>query len=264
LDYLKAVILAIVEGVTEFLPISSTGHLILVQDRLALGESDFAKAFIVMIQFPAILSVVLYFWKELRPFGRDTDTKASLNLWLKTAFAFLPAAVLGVLLNDRIEALLDNSLTVAVALVIGGILLLAIEYRGLGGRLPSVAAIPFRSAFFIGCFQCLAMIPGVSRSAATIIGGMILGASRPAAAQFSFCLAIPTMAGAAALTLLKHGLAFSAREWALLALGGFVSFLVAYAVIAFLMTYIRRHTFILFGWYRILLGGLVLLFFYLL
>lgn len=261
MDYIKAAILAVVEGVTEFLPISSTGHMILAENYLQLGSEEFAKAFIVMIQFPAILSVMVYFWKELWPFGRDTDTKESITLWLKTAVAFLPAAVLGVLLNDYIETMLENSVTVALALVIGGIILLAIEYRGIGGKLASVREITFGAAFLIGCIQCLAMIPGTSRSAATIIGAMLLGASRAAAAEFSFFLAIPTMAGATAFTLLKSGVGFSMHEWALLIVGSVVSFLVAYAVIAFLMNFVRRHSFAVFGYYRIVLGAVVLLLF---
>ena len=258
MDFFKAAILAVVEGVTEFLPVSSTGHMILVEDYLHMGRAEFAKAFIVMIQFPAILSVMVYFWKELWPFGRETNTKASIMLWVKTAVAFLPAAVLGVLLNDYIEAMLENSITVAVALVAGGIILLGIEYRGIGGRLATVHEIPFRTAFMIGCIQCLAMIPGTSRSAATIIGAMLLGASRAAAAEFSFFLAIPTMAGATAFTVMKNGLGFSAHEWALLAVGSVVSFAVAYAVIAFLMNFVRRRSFSVFGWYRIVLGIVVL------
>lgn len=261
MDYIKAVILAVIEGITEFLPISSTGHMILVEEHLHLGSADFAKAFIVMIQFPAILSVVVYFWKELWPFGRGADTKESISLWLKTAVAFLPAAVLGVLLNDYIEAMLENSITVALALVIGGIILIAIEHRGIGGKLATVHELSFFTAFLIGCIQCLAMIPGTSRSAATIIGAMLLGASRAAAAEFSFFLAIPTMAGATAFTVLKSGISFSAHEWALLAVGSVISFLVAYGVIAFLMNFVRRHSFAGFGWYRIALGALVLLLF---
>lgn len=261
MDYINAVILAIVEGITEFLPISSTGHMILVEDYLKLGSEEFAKDFIVIIQFPAILSVVVYFWKELWPFGRATDTKESITLWLKTAVAFVPAAVLGLLLNDYIEDMLDSSLTVALALVMGGVILLAIEYRGTGGKLASVHEISYQTAFLIGCIQCLAMIPGTSRSAATIIGAMLLGASRSAAAEFSFFLAVPTMAGATALTVLESGVGFSAHEWALLALGSAVSFLVAYAVIAFLMHFVRRRSFAPFGWYRITLGGVVLLLF---
>ncbi|MBP8130818.1 MAG: undecaprenyl-diphosphate phosphatase [Candidatus Hydrogenedentes bacterium] len=263
MDYLNAAILAVVEGITEFLPISSTGHMILVEDYLKLGSGDFAKDFIVIIQFPAILSVVVYFWKELWPFGGGARTRAALTLWLKTAVAFLPAAVLGLLLNDYIEAMLDSSLTVALALVVGGIVLLAIEYRGIGGRIASVHGISFQTAFLIGCIQCLAMIPGTSRSAATIVGAMLLGASRPAAAEFSFFLAVPTMAGATALTVLKHGLRFSAQEWALIGIGSVVSFVIAYAVIAFLMNFVRRRSFAPFGWYRIALGGVVLLLFFL-
>ena len=260
MDYLKAIGLAVVEGITEFLPISSTGHMILVEEYLRLGDDPgFADAFMVAIQLPAVLAVVLYFWRELWPFGQQSDRAATIILWAKIAVAFLPAAVLGALLADAIETRLFNSVTVAVALIAGGAVLIALEQRRHRQALASVHAIGYRMALYIGCFQCLAMVPGTSRSAATIIGAMVLGASRPAAAEFSFFLAIPTMLGATAFTLMKSGLQFNGHQWGLLGVGSVVSFLVAYAVIAAFMRWIRTRSFAAFGYYRIALGALVLL-----
>ena len=260
MDFVNAVILGIVEGVTEFLPISSTGHLILVQDHLPLGSNpDFAKSFMVIIQLPAILAVVLYFWGRLWPFGKGRDPVPTIRLWFLIVAAFLPAAVLGFLLDDFIEDKLFSNPVVAGALIVGGIVLIALEKIGLRHRFEKVEDFKFPSAVAVGFFQCLAMIPGTSRSAATIIGGMAMGAARPAAAEFSFFLAIPTMLGATALKVLKHGVSFSPHEWALLAVGSVVSFAVAYAVIAAFMRYIQTRSFIPFGWYRIVLGIIVIL-----
>ena len=260
--YVNAVILGIVEGLTEFLPISSTGHLILFERFVRLSDdpaSHFPFSFMVIIQLPAVLAVVLYFWNTLWPFRENADHRnRTVVLWLKIAFSVLPAVVLGVLFNDIIEEHLSWELPVALALVIGGIVLVAIERRALPVKFPNVDTIGFKNGFFIGCFQCLAMVPGVSRSAATIIGAMLLGASRPAAAEFSFFLAIPTMVGATAITVLKRGLSFTPQEWVVLGIGCATSFVTAYAAVAFLMNYIRRHDFRIFGYYRIVLGGLIL------
>ncbi len=259
MDFINAIILAVVEGITEFLPISSTGHMILVEDYLKLGTDPvYADTFMVAIQLPAILSVVLYFWKDLWPFGKTADTRAILTLWTKVVAAFMPAAVLGFLLDDLIEQWLFTSLTVALALIIGGIILIILERRKQTPRFSCVGEVSYAIAVGIGCIQCIAMIPGTSRSAATIIGAMLLGASRSAAAEFSFFLAIPTMLGATAFTLMETGLRFTGRQWALLAVGSVVSFLVAYAVVAWLMTFIRKHSFTFFGYYRIALGLAVL------
>jgi undecaprenyl-diphosphatase len=259
-DFLKAILLAVVEGVTEFLPISSTGHMILVEDYIRLHQpEDFAPAFLVIIQLPAILAVVVYFWQDIWPFHRGEDhLRPTLRLWAKIVVAFLPAVVLGLLFNDYIEEKLFSPAVVAWALIVGGVLLISVEKVGTRTRAATVHDLSYPMAFGIGLFQCLAMIPGTSRSAATIIGGMVLGASRSAAAEFSFFLAIPTMLGATTLTIYKHGLSFTGQQWGLLAVGSLVSFLVAYAVIAFLMNFIRRHTFVIFGWYRIALGAIVI------
>ena len=262
MDYLIALLLALVEGATEFLPISSTGHLILVQEYVSFGAQageDFANAFIVLIQLPAILAVVVFFWRTLWPFGKQTDRAATLALWARILVAFVPAAIFGALLADPIEELLFHSKPVAVALIVGGIVLILIERRDHKGSITAAAAITYRTALAIGLFQCLAMIPGTSRSAATIIGGLLLGLSRPAAAEFSFFLAVPTMVAATSYTLMKGGVSFTPHQWGLVAVGSLGSFLVAYASVAFLMAFIRKHSFASFGWYRIALGLLVLL-----
>lgn len=263
MDYLKAVLLAIIEGITEFLPISSTGHLKLADEFVDLGHGpEFAHAFIVIIQLPAILSVVLYFWKDLWPFGGDRERRDRIIIqWVKIAVAFMPAVILGPLLNDAIEGVLSGAYVIASALIVGGILLIVLERMHMNVRHQTVQDIGFRIALGIGAFQCLAMIPGTSRSAATIIGAMILGASRAAAAEFSFFLAVPTMLGATVYTVLKSGANFSGQQWGLLATGSVISFITAYAVIAFLMNYIRKHDFQIFGWYRIALGIVVIVYF---
>ncbi|HET9570386.1 MAG TPA: undecaprenyl-diphosphate phosphatase [Bacteroidales bacterium] len=261
---LKAILIAVVEGITEFLPISSTGHMILVDEFLKLSENKtFTNAFEVIIQLGAILSVVVFFWKDLWPLSGTKERQlATWNLWFKVMVAVLPAAVLGFLFDDAIDAYLFNPLVVAITLLVYGIALVAIERfnaKKSSFKIDSVTAIPFVLALAIGGFQCLAMIPGTSRSAATIIGAMLLGLSRGAAAEFSFFLAIPTMAGAALLKILKSGLAFTSFEWLVLAIGSFVAFIVAYAVIKFFMDFIRKHDFSVFGYYRIILAIIVLI-----
>lgn len=261
--FLKAILLATVQGITEFLPISSTGHMILVDEFLKLSDDQtFADAFMVIVQLPAILSVMVYFWKDLWPFmGDPFETRGRFVLWAKIVAAFLPAAVMGALFDDWIEEKLFNPITVAVALLVGGVILILLERRKAAGRVPTARAMTFTTAIAIGTIQCIAMIPGTSRSAATIIGAMALGASRTAAAEFSFFLAIPTMAGATALTVFKRGVAFTGEQWLVLGVGCVVSFLVAYAVIAVLMNYIRRHDFRPFAYYRIALAVAVLAYF---
>ncbi len=259
MDYLVAAILGIVEGVTEFLPISSTGHLILVEDYLALGNNEsFTNAFTVIIQLPAILAVVVYFWKDMWPF-QGARTLGIFRIWVLTAVAFVPSAVLGLLFDDAIDEHLLKPFPVAIALLVGGIALILLERRKATPRITDLHQLMWPLAIAIGCFQCLALFPGTSRSAATIIGAMLLGLSRAAAAEFSFFLAVPTMVGATTLKVLKNGLSFTPHEWTLLAIGCVVSFITAYVVVAFLMGYIRKHTFAPFGVYRIVLAVVVLL-----
>lgn len=260
---LKAVILGIVEGITEFLPISSTGHMIIVEHFIKLSDNAvFTKSFEVIIQLGAILSVLVYFRKKLWPFVNDKAEKAQkLALWAKVIVAVLPAVVLGLLFDDLIDQYLFNPITVSIALIFYGVVLIVLESRKRDDskiKLNSVTDIGFKTAILIGSFQCLAMVPGTSRSAATIIGAMLLGSSRFAAAEFSFFLAIPTMIGASGLKIFKNGLAFTPAEWVTLGVGFVVSYIVAYFVIKVFMSYISKHDFKVFGYYRIVVGIVVL------
>lgn len=247
----QAIIIAIVEGITEFLPISSTGHMIITQQLLGIGNDAFVKAFIVNIQFGAILSVVVLYWKRFFQ---------SLDFYFKLIFAFIPSAVLGLLLNDVIDELLESPTTVAVSLLLGGVVLVFID-KLLNPKNEIVLTFP--KAFIIGLTQCISMIPGVSRSAATIIGGMSQGLTRKQAAEFSFFLAVPTMFGASALKLVKalDGTPeiFTTHNLTVLAIGNLVAFLVAMMAIRFFVSYLTQYGFRIFGWYRIILGALLLI-----
>lgn len=259
-SFLIAVILGIVEGVTEFLPISSTGHLILV-NRLVEFQGSFAHIFDVVIQLGAILSVVVYFWGKLNPFSSKKDLwekQETWDIWKKTLAALVPALIIGATLGKYVQKVLFNPFTVSIALIVGGIILLIIERRQQISLIDSVNELSYKNSFLIGLIQCLAMIPGTSRSAATIIGAMLLGASRSAAAEFSFFLAIPTMAAASAYSVLTAEAGLTCSQWMLLGVGFVVSFLVAWAVIAVFMKYIQSHDFKPFGYYRIILGMVVL------
>ncbi|MDX9974885.1 MAG: undecaprenyl-diphosphate phosphatase [FCB group bacterium] len=264
LAYLKAIVLAVIEGATEFIPVSSTGHLIIADEYIKLSENEaFAKTFMVVIQLPAILAVVVYFWSELWPFAKDPGERhMKFRLWTRIVVAFLPAAFFGFLLDDFIEEKLFNSVVVATALIVGGIVLIVLERRRPSTTILTVYDIGFRTALYIGLFQCLAMLPGTSRSAATIIGAMLLGATRPAAAEFSFFLAIPTMLGATVFKLGQLGAGFTVDEWSIIAVASVVSFAVAYSVVAVFMSYIQRRDFRPFGYYRIVLGIVVLIHYY--
>jgi len=258
-EYIIAILLAVVEGITEFLPVSSTGHLILAESLFQLGEDEtFADAFIVIIQLPAILSVCIYFWSQLWPVKQGALDSKIVTLWVKVIAAFVPAVVLGLLFDDVIESLF-NETAVAIALIVGGIIILLVERRTYEGATASIHDLTYKQAISIGFCQCLAMIPGTSRSGATIVGGLLLGASRSVAAEFSFFLAIPTMVGATAYKVMKNGLEFTSHQWTLIAIGSVVAFVVAYAVVAFLMSFIQKHSFSVFGVYRIVIGVIVLL-----
>ncbi|QXM06914.1 undecaprenyl-diphosphate phosphatase [Crassaminicella indica] len=261
-DIIKVIILSIVEGITEFLPISSTGHLILVNHWIEF-KGEFANAFDVIIQFGAILSVVCLYFNKLNPFSKRKTIRQkrdTIKLWMKVIVAFIPAVVLGLLIGDYLDRLF-NPTVVATTLFIGGIVIILLEKRRKFSRINSIQEMTFKTAFVIGLIQCLAMVPGTSRSAATIIGAMLLGANRQVAAEFSFFLAIPTMAGATAYSLMKKGIHITSDQWMLLFIGVVVSFVVALAVIAFFMRYIRRKDFKVFGYYRIILGALILAYF---
>jgi undecaprenyl-diphosphatase len=262
-QYVAAIILGIVEGLTEFLPISSTGHLILV-NRFVDFTGGFAETFDIVIQVGAILSVIVFFRHRLWPAGGwgTEEGRAVLDLWKKTIAGVVPALIIGGLLGKHIQKLLFNPLTVALALLAGGIILILIERRHKTASINTISRMSYRTAFCIGLIQCLAMIPGTSRSAATIIGAMLLGASRVVAAEFSFFLAIPTLIAASCYALIKHPVSFGGDQFLLLSVGFVVSFLVALVVIAGLMRYITRRDFQPFGYYRIVLGVLVLTWFF--
>jgi undecaprenyl-diphosphatase len=259
-DFFNAIILGIVEGLTEFLPISSTGHLILINNFIGFNSS-FAHMFDVVIQLGAIMAVVVYFWKRLIPFGNSKSTAEKASTWMiwwKTLVGVIPALIIGGTVGKYVEDKLFNPYVVSVALLVGGILLLWMEQNLRISKINSISELSFRTAFFIGFIQCLAMIPGTSRSAATIIGAMLLGSSRMVAVEFSFFLAIPTMVAATGYSILKSGLHLSSREVLLTGTGFFVSFLVAWVVIAAFVKFISHRNFKPFGYYRIVLGTIVL------
>ncbi len=265
LEVLKAVVFGIVEGITEWLPISSTGHLILLDEFLKLNVSaEFSEMFNVVIQLGAILAVIVLFFHKLNPFAPKKtlqQKKDTWQLWFKVVAAVLPSAVIGLLLDDWMDAHLYNYVVVAIALVVYGVAFILLEKRALPAKIQDVYAIDYKTAIAIGAFQCLALIPGTSRSGSTILGAILLGVARSAGAEFSFFLAIPTMLGASALKLLKFlmsGTTATATELAVLAVGCVVSFVVSLLVIRALMEYVRRHSFSAFGVYRIVLGVLVL------
>jgi len=261
--YIQSIVLGIVEGITEFLPISSTGHMIIVDAFIHFDES-FRKMFFVVIQLGAILSVLIYFHKKLFPVQAFRDRMVlgqTIRLWIKTAAGVVPAIAVGALFGSKIQQALFNVITVAAALVIGGIALILIERCRLKVVVSDMEKLSLGRAFMIGCIQCLALIPGTSRSAATILGGLLLGTSREIAVEYSFFLAIPTMFAASAYSLLKDGAALSRQQWIATGIGFAVAFFVAWGVIAFFMNYIRQRDFKLFGWYRIILGIFLLIFF---
>ena len=266
-EILKAILFGIVEGITEWLPVSSTGHLILLDEFIRLKVSaEFYEMFEVVIQLGAILAVIVLFFHKLWPFSAKksaAEKKDTWNLWFKVIVAVIPSAVLGLLLDDWMDANLYNYVVVAIALVFYGVAFMLVEKRNAGKNFAvnSVYEIDYKTALLIGAFQCLSLIPGTSRSGSTILGAILLGVARPAGAEFSFFLAIPTMLGASGLKLLKYlleGLLPTANEIAVLIVGGIVSFLVSLLVIKVLMDYVRRHSFSAFGVYRIVLGAAVL------
>ena len=267
MEFLKAVLFGIVEGITEWLPVSSTGHLILLDEFVKLDVSAaFYEMFQVVIQLGAILAVIVLFFHKLNPLSPRKSAglkKGTWNLWFKVVVAVIPSAVVGLLLDDWMDAHLYNHVVVAVMLVVYGVAFLLVERRNAAAtaKVSDVDTIDYRTAILMGAFQCLSLIPGTSRSGATILGGIFLGVSRAAAAEFSFFMAIPTMLGASALKLLKfllEGVQATSTEIMVLITGCVVSFLVSLAVIKGLMEYVRKHSFSVFGIYRIVLGAVVL------
>ncbi len=271
LDLLRSVVYGVIEGITEWLPISSTGHMILAEQVLKFSfDEAFMSMFRVVIQLGAILAVLVLYWKKLWPFcadnGRDTGFAKHLRwpvvrLWCKIVVACVPAAVLGFLLDDWLDAHLYNSVVVAIMLIVYGAAFILIERRPRVPATTKLNRITYKQALLVGAWQVLAMIPGTSRSGATIVGGLLCGMSRPCASQFTFFLAIPVMAGASGLKVVKYlaeGSVFTLAEVLALAVGCVVAFLVSMAAIRFLMGYVKKHTFTAFGWYRIALGLVVL------
>ena len=274
IEILKAILFGIVEGVTEWLPISSTGHMILLNEFVKLNVSpEFWNLFLVVIQLGAILAVVILYWKTIWPFkrvkvkggGSKIKVKQStLILWAKALVACIPAGVVGVLADDWLDAHFYNAIVVGIALIVVGVAFIVIETlnKNKVPRVDRLRDLTFKDAFIIGLFQLIAAIfPGTSRSGATIVGGLLIGVSRTVAAKFTFILAIPVMAGASLLKSVKYGFAFTGTELIILGVGMVTAFIVSIFIIAFLMNYIRKHDFKVFGWYRIILGALVLLYF---
>lgn len=254
MNIMESIIIAIVEGVTEFLPISSTGHMIITEKLLGVESSDFTRLFTVGIQLGAILAVIVLYWKK---FTGPLQT-GNFRFYLKLMIAVVPALLLGFLFADKIDQLLESALTVAITMIAGGFILLFIDRVFRKETIRTEEQVGFVQAFLIGCWQCIAMIPGVSRSAASIIGGMQQKLTRQLAAEFSFFLAVPTMAAATGYKLLKGYSSLTSADLKLFAIGNVVAFLVALAAIRFFIGFLQKHGFRLFGWYRILAGAVLL------
>lgn len=268
IELIKVFILGVVEGITEWLPISSTGHMILVDEFIKLDVSaEFLEMFLVVIQLGAILAVIFLYFDKLMPFDYRHGWKVkkdTFSMWFKIIFACLPAAVVGILFDDQLNELFYNPLTVAIALIVFGILFIFIENynKGRSSKINSISEITYNTALIIGIFQLIAAIfPGTSRSGATIVGALLIGVSRTVAAEFTFFLAVPVMLGASLLKIVKFGFAFTSYELILLIFGMAVAFVVSMITIKFLMSYIKKHDFKVFGWYRIILGIIVLVYF---
>ncbi|MEW9080944.1 undecaprenyl-diphosphate phosphatase [Terrisporobacter glycolicus] len=269
IEIFKAIILGIIEGITEWLPVSSTGHMILVDEFLQLGMSPaFKEMFFVVIQLGAIMAVVILYWKKIFPFKFDRKPfvqKDIIIMWIKIVIACIPAAVIGLLWDDQINALFYNFQTVATMLIIFGILFIVVENQNKDVRpkVTNMNQLTYKMAIIIGLFQLIAAVfPGTSRSGATIVGALLIGVSREIAAEFTFFLAIPVMFGASLLKLVKFGFAFTSFELIVLGVGTVVSFVVSVWAIKFLMGYIKKHDFKIFGWYRIILGIILLAYFF--
>lgn len=267
IEILKVIFLGIVEGITEWLPISSTGHMLLVDEFITLNMSEaFKEMFFVVIQLGAILAVVVMFWKKMFPFQFKNKTqpiikKDTFSLWFKVVIACIPGAIITILFDDYIEAHLHTPIVIAAALVFYGIAFISIEIWN-KKRFPTTSKledITYQTAFLIGLFQVLSIIPGTSRSGATIVGALLIGVSRVAAAEFTFFLAVPVMFGLSAIKIIKFGISFTSTELLILVIGVVVACAVSILVIKFLMEYIKKHDFKVFGWYRIALGIAVLL-----
>lgn len=270
-EILKVLLLGVVEGITEWLPISSTGHMLLVDEFISLNASEeFKEMFFVVIQLGAILAVVLLFWNKMWPFDFSKNPekegvikKDIFSIWFKVVVACIPGAIVTLLFDDYIEAHLHTPTVIAIALIFYGFAFIIIETgnKAKTARVEALQDITYKTAFIIGLFQVLSIIPGTSRSGATIIGALLIGVSRVAAAEFTFFLAVPVMFGLSLIKVIKFGFSFSGSELVILSVGVIVAFLVSLFVIKFLMGYIKKHDFKVFGWYRIALGVIVLFYF---
>ncbi len=266
IELIKVIILGVVEGITEWLPISSTGHMILVENFIKLSQSEaFRSVFLIIVQLGAILAVLTIYFHKLMPYDfRSKRLKPmTLNLWGKVLVASIPAAIIGLAFDDVIDKYLLNPVTVAVMLIVYGIGFIVVERTKKPATINQLGQLSYKQALQIGAFQMLALIPGTSRSGATILGGLLMKIKRSVIAEFSFFMAIPVMFGASLLKLIKVGLKFTASEWFLLVLGTITAYLVSFFAIKFLVSYIKKHDFQVFGWYRIALGAIVLLWFWL-
>lgn len=265
LEILKAIILGIVQGITEWLPISSTGHMILIDQFLHLaGSKKFVDTFLVVIQFGSILAVLLLYFEKLNPFSKTKSEKVkrqTWSLWLKVVIAVIPSGVIGILFEEQIDAIFFKPSVVAIALIVYGVIMIVIENRRHNPSITKFNHLSYKTAFLIGLFQVLALVPGTSRSGSTIIGATLLGTSRFVAAEFSFFLAIPTMLGASCLKLLKAGFSFTGFEWLVMLIGSLTAFIVSVIVIKFFIGYIKKHDFKAFGKYRIVLGIILIIYF---
>ena len=272
LDILKSILFGIIEGITEWLPISSTGHMILLEKICKFKEvsENFFEMYLVVIQLGAILAVVVMFWNKLWPFKKkrleNGKSKVAvkpriIELWFKVIVGSIPAGIIGLIFNDLLDKYLYNYITVAITLIVYGVLFIIVENfnRHRQPKVRKLTELSFKDSFFIGCFQALSLIPGTSRSGSTILGGIILGESRRVASEFTFFLAVPAMFGASLLKIIKFGFAFTVTEFVILAIGMITAFAVSLVVIRFLMNYIKKHTFTVFGIYRIILGAIVLI-----
>lgn len=269
IEIFKAIILGIIEGITEWLPISSTGHMILIDEFLQLGMSDaFKEMFFVVIQLGAILAVVVLYWKKIFPFDfkeNQVIKKDIIIMWIKIVIACIPAAIVGVLFDDKINSLFYNFQSVAIVLIVFGILFIVVENynKGKNSIVKNINQLTYKMAMVIGLFQLVAAIfPGTSRSGATILGALLIGVSRDVAAEFTFFLAIPVMFGASLLKLIKFGIVFKSFELTVLLVGMLVAFIVSLLTIKFLVEYIKKHDFKIFGWYRIVLGCILLIYYF--
>jgi undecaprenyl-diphosphatase len=270
-EILKVIILGIIEGITEWLPISSTGHMLLVDEFIKLNmSSEFKEMFFVVIQLGAILAVVVIFWKKMFPFQFKDKQEPIVKmdiilLWLKVVVACIPGAVITILFDDYVEANFKTPLVIALALIVYGVLFIVIEKKNKTKvpRVNTMSDLTYKDALAIGAFQVLSIIPGTSRSGSTIIGGLLIGISRMVIAEFTFFLAVPVMFGLSAIKLLKFGFVFTQSQLIILLIGTITAFIISILVIKFFINYIKKHDFQVFGWYRIIIGIVVFLYFYL-